>query len=80
MGEALSMIGPTGRPFALGLRADLGAPQSFRKLGFREEDLDPIAELATVNPYWALRTVEREGVRDMLQSARSGTRPEQRDR
>ena len=38
-------------------------------------DLDQVAELATRNPYYNPRPVERTGVRTLLQAAFDGTRP-----
>jgi maleylacetate reductase len=38
-------------------------------------DLDQVAELATRNPYYNPRPVERTGVRSLLQAAFDGTRP-----
>ncbi|CUW83998.1 Maleylacetate reductase [Agrobacterium fabacearum S56] len=39
--------------------ARLGAPASLAALGVGEEDLDAMAELATANPYWCPRPVEK---------------------
>lgn len=38
-------------------------------------DLDQVADLATRNPYYNPRPVERTGVRTLLQAAFDGTRP-----
>lgn len=58
------------------LAARLGAPVSLRELGMREEDLDRAADLAVQNPYYNPREVTREGVRELLQGAYDGRRPE----
>lgn len=54
----------------------LGAPLALKELGLAETDLDKAANLAVQDPYWNPRPVEREAVRDLLQRAWSGTRPE----
>lgn len=58
------------------LVARLDAPRSLRELGMRAEDLDRAAELATRNPYYNPRTVTRDNVRALLQSAYEGLRPQ----
>ena len=40
--------------------ASLGAPLALKDLGLAEADLDRAADLATQNPYWNPRPVERE--------------------
>jgi maleylacetate reductase len=54
----------------------LGAPLALKDLGLAETDLDRAADLAVKNPYWNPRPVERTAVRDLLQRAWAGTRPE----
>ncbi|MGP9656182.1 maleylacetate reductase [Halomonas sp. AOP35-4E-18] len=54
----------------------LGAPMALKELGLVEADLDRAADLAVQTPYWNPRPVEREAVRELLQRAWSGTRPE----
>ncbi len=56
--------------------ARLGAPASLAALGVGEEDLDAMAELATANPYWCPRPVEKTAIRALLQRAFEGARPE----
>jgi maleylacetate reductase len=56
--------------------ASLGAPLALKDLGLAETDLDRAADLAVKNPYWNPRPVERTAVRDLLQRAWAGTRPE----
>ncbi len=56
--------------------ARLGAPASLAALGVRSDDLDPMAEFATANPYWCPRPIEKTAIRDLLQRAFEGTRPE----
>ncbi|WP_311948691.1 maleylacetate reductase [Halomonas piscis] len=54
----------------------LGAPLALKELGLAEIDLDRAADLAVQTPYWNPRPVERKAVRELLQHAWSGTRPE----
>lgn len=53
----------------------LGAPLALKDLGLTESDLDKAAEIAVKNPYWNPRPVERKAIRDLLQNAWSGNRP-----
>ncbi len=57
------------------LAAALGAPTSLAALGFREEDLDRAADIATEAPYYNPRPVDRDGVRALLDDAFHGRRP-----
>ncbi|OLL31120.1 maleylacetate reductase [Burkholderia sp. SRS-W-2-2016] len=54
----------------------LGAPRALRDLGVDEAQLDRAADLAVKNPYWNPRPVERDALRELLQRAWQGTRPE----
>jgi maleylacetate reductase len=56
--------------------ASLGAPLALRELGLSEGDLDRAADLATKNPYWNPRPIEREAIRALLQRAWEGARPQ----
>jgi maleylacetate reductase len=53
-----------------------GAPYSLRELGMPQSDLDRAADIAVSNPYWNPRPIERAGIRDLLQHAWNGERPE----
>lgn len=55
---------------------NLGAPLALKDLGLAEADLDKAAELAVQDPYWNPRPIEQKAVRNLLQRAWSGTRPE----
>lgn len=55
--------------------AKIGAPQALKDLGLSETDLDRAAEIATENPYWNPRPIDRESIRNLLQDAFDGTRP-----
>ncbi len=56
--------------------ARLGAPQSLKSLGVTEHDLDRATDLALKNPYWNPRPIERDAIRELLQGAWSGRRPD----
>ncbi len=58
------------------LAASLGAPVSLASLGLRREHLDQAADLAVQNPYYNPRPVTRAGVRELLENAFEGRRPE----
>jgi maleylacetate reductase len=57
--------------FAMSMKA----PLALRDLGLREADLDRAADLATENPYWNPRPVERDALRRLLQAAWAGEPP-----
>lgn len=56
--------------------ARLGAPQSLKRLGVTEHDLDRATDLALKNPYWNSRPIERDAIRELLRGAWSGRRPD----
>ena len=60
--------------FELSLR--LGAPRSLAEIGMPEDGIARAAELATKNPYWNPRPIEQGAIRDLLQRAWSGARPQ----
>lgn len=56
-----------------------GAPVALKDIGLRQEDLDFAADLAVANPYWNPRPIGREQraeIRELLQRAFEGARPE----
>lgn len=67
---------PTAGEALYDFSAALGAPMSLKALGLSLDDLDRAADLATTNPYWNPRPVERRAIRDLLQRAWSGSRPD----
>ncbi len=80
---AAEMLAPAAELFAGDLGGglydfaqDLQAPLALKELGLAEADLDKVADLAVQNPYWNPRPVERQALRELLQRAWSGTRPE----
>lgn len=55
---------------------ELGAPQSLKQLGVNESDLDRVTAVATSRPYWSPLPVESADIRELLQRAWVGARPE----
>ncbi|TWB87754.1 iron-containing alcohol dehydrogenase-like protein [Bradyrhizobium macuxiense] len=63
------------------LASDNGAPVALRHIGMAEEDLDRAADIAVSNPYWNPRpisTAQRGEIRQLLQHAFEGARPDAR--
>ncbi|MDH6266158.1 maleylacetate reductase [Rhizobium sp. SG_E_25_P2] len=54
----------------------IGAPLSLRDFGLTEADLDRAALIATENPYWNPRPIDRTSIRTLLQQAWEGVRPD----
>ncbi len=53
----------------------MSAPMALRDLGLTEADLDRAADIATENPYWNPRPIDRPGIRKLLQNAFDGPKP-----
>jgi maleylacetate reductase len=53
----------------------INAPMALRDLGLTETDLDKAAGIATENPYWNPRPIDKVSIRDLLQQAWEGRRP-----
>jgi len=51
------------------------APLALRDLGLGQGDLDRAAEIATQNPYWNPRPIEKDAIRRLLQAAWAGEAP-----
>ncbi|KDP85070.1 Maleylacetate reductase [Cupriavidus sp. SK-3] len=58
------------------LAARHGAVTALRDIGMKREDLDRAAEIALANPYWNPRPIESAPIRELLQAAFEGTRPD----
>jgi maleylacetate reductase len=58
------------------LMKSLGAPLALKDIGMPETGLDRAAELATQQPYFNPRPVERAGIRALLDAAFHGRRPQ----
>jgi maleylacetate reductase len=52
-----------------------GAPLALKDIGMREEDLDKAAEIASTNPYYNPRPIEKLHIRRLLEDAFYGRRP-----
>ena len=77
MGRAARALGASSAAQGLyDLALALAAPVSLAALGFQERDLDRAASLAVENPYYNPRTVTREGIRELLENAFRGLRPQ----
>src|SRR6478672_11851937 len=53
----------------------LGAPLALRDLGVSAADLDTAADIASADPYWNPRPVDRADIRTVLQNAFEGAPP-----
>lgn len=58
------------------LARGMEAPTSLAALGMNEADLDEAADLATERPYWNPRKTDRDAIRQLLQDAFDGRRPD----
>ena len=46
--------------------------KGLKELGMPEDGIDKAADLAVKNPYWNPRTIEREGIRELIRRAWAG--------
>ncbi|MEO8524610.1 MAG: maleylacetate reductase [Caldimonas sp.] len=70
-------LGASSAPSGLfDLAASHGAPTALKDIGMRAEDLDRAADLAVQSPYPNPRPLERGLIRDLLQRAFDGVRPD----
>ena len=58
------------------LEKRLKMPLALAEIGMPEDGIERAAELAVKNPYWNPRAIERDAIRDLLQRAWSGARPQ----
>lgn len=49
---------------------------SLKEIGMKEKDLDEAAELIVKNPYYNPRPIEKKEIRQLLENAFYGQRPE----
>jgi maleylacetate reductase len=70
------LFGPRLGAGVFDFTARLGVPLSLRALGFAESDLDRATRIAIENPYWNPVPVEPAGIRQLLQAAWAGRRPD----
>ena len=77
MATVAEALGVNDAPTGLfDLAARIGAKTALKDIGMRQEDLDRAADLATTNPYYNPRPIIRAGIRDLLDAAYEGRRPE----
>jgi len=55
---------------------NLNAPQALAELGLKESDLPRAADLATQNPYWNPRAIDRDAILKLLHNAWRGDEPD----
>jgi hypothetical protein len=53
----------------------VGAPYSLKQLGFKEEDIEKVAEIAAKAPYPNPVPLEKEGILHLLRNAWAGNSP-----
>jgi maleylacetate reductase len=71
-------LGGTSAPRAVyDLASHCGAPLALKDIGMKASDLDRACELAMLNQYPNPRPLERAAIRQLLQDAYEGVRPEQ---
>ncbi|MEQ2527351.1 maleylacetate reductase [Bacillaceae bacterium CLA-AA-H227] len=58
------------------LAASLGVPTSLEEIGMKESDLDQAAKIATENPYYNPGPVHEKSIRQLLELAYKGIRPQ----
>jgi len=76
MARVARALGADDAPAALyDLAERIGAPLALKDIGMAEAELDRAAELATTNPYYNPRPIERDAVRALLDDAFHGRRP-----
>lgn len=57
------------------LAKSIGAPLALKDIGMQESDLERAAQIATTNPYYNPRPIERGPIRKLLDDAYFGRRP-----
>ena len=76
MARIARALGVTDAPRGLhDLARSLNAPLSLREIGMPESGLDRAADLASSNPYWNPRPIERDAIRALLDDAYFGRQP-----
>lgn len=53
----------------------IGAPSALAEIGMAEQDIGKAVDIALGNPYWNPRTIERQGIEDLISRAWHGGRP-----
>jgi alcohol dehydrogenase class IV len=57
------------------LAGRIGAPRALKDIGMPKEGIEQAADLATTNPYWNPRPIERDAIRDLISRAWFGAPP-----
>jgi maleylacetate reductase len=81
MKRVAGALGGTSAPHAVyDLASRCGAPLALKDIGMKASDLDRACELAMLNQYPNPRPLERTAIRQLLQDAYEGVRPDVRQR
>jgi alcohol dehydrogenase class IV len=76
MKQAAAALGATDAAQGIyDLSMKIGAAVALKDIGMPHDGLDRAAELATTNPYWNPRPIERAPIRELLENAYWGKRP-----
>jgi len=77
MARIAQALGAQSAPRAVfDLARNNGAPVALRDVGMRESDLDKASDIALQNQYANPRALERRAIRQLLQDAFDGVRPD----
>ncbi len=77
MARIAGALGAGDAPNAIyDLAVSLGTPLCLKDIGMPQDGLDRAADLATTNPYWNPRPIERTAIRKLLDDAYWGRRPD----
>lgn len=76
MAQLCDALGVTDVPAVLHeLNRAIGAPQGLREIGMPEQGIDQAVDLTLANPYWNPRSLERDGLRQLIAQAYRGDTP-----
>ncbi|MCG3742789.1 maleylacetate reductase [Vibrio cincinnatiensis] len=76
IGRALNVVPEKSAAALYELAKQIGAPIALKDIGMLESDLDKAAEIATKNPYYNPRPADYSAVRELLEKAYWGVKPE----
>ncbi len=76
IGRALGVKAQDAAAGLYDLAKAIGAPVALKDIGMQEKDLDKAAKIATTDPYYNPRPVDCMAVRELLEKAFWGIRPE----
>lgn len=72
--QAMNTADPAGYLYDLAKAG--GASMALKDIGMPEKGIDKAVEIALKNPYFNPRPLEKEGIREIIQAAWAGNRPE----